>query len=123
MNDSEIKGWILYDDSCGFCRKWVPFWEETLRKRGLATAPLQSEWVAGALGLPTDQLLTDIRLWLTSGQQTRGADVYRYVMRRIWWTYPAYLLSIAPLFRSAFDLCYRAFASHRHQLSGACRLK
>jgi predicted DCC family thiol-disulfide oxidoreductase YuxK len=34
--------WILYDDSCGFCRRRVPFWEKTLQKRGFEIAPLQT---------------------------------------------------------------------------------
>jgi hypothetical protein len=25
-----IRGWVLYDDSCGFCRTWVPFWRKTV---------------------------------------------------------------------------------------------
>ena len=33
------KGWVLYDDGCGFCREWVPFWAPTLRKRGFGIAP------------------------------------------------------------------------------------
>ena len=118
----QIRGWVLYDDSCGFCRRWVPFWESTLRRRGFAISPLQAPWVSRTLTDGDGELLNDLRLVLADGRQIRGADVYRHVMRRIWWTYPLYLLSVAPLFRRAFDWGYRTFAANRHRISGACRL-
>ena len=115
-------GVVLYDDSCGFCRRWVPFWGETLRRRGFSIAPLQSELAAKRLTTSQDELLTDLRLLLADGRQIRGADVYRHVMRRIWWAYPLYLFSIAPLLRRIFDWSYRTFAANRHRFSKACGL-
>ena len=56
------------------------------------------------------------------GRVTRGADVYRDVMRRIWWAYPLFLFSVAPGLRSLFDGGYRAFARNRHRFSRACGL-
>jgi len=114
-------GWILYDDSCGVCRRWVPFWEKTLRKRGFEIATLQADWVKQKLQLNENDLLQDLRLLLTSGEQIRGADTYRYAMKRIWWAYPIYLFSIAPLGKNIFDLSYRKFATHRHQISRTCK--
>ena len=115
-------GWVLYDDSCGFCRRWIPFWADTLRKRGFLIAPLQSDWVVQRLNASDGDPLFDLRLLLTDGKQVRGADVYRYVMRRIWWAYPLYLLSVAPLLRRIFDWSYRTFANNRYRFSRACRL-
>jgi predicted DCC family thiol-disulfide oxidoreductase YuxK len=115
-------GWILYDDSCGICRRWVPFWEGTLRKRGFEIAPLQSDWVREKLHLDEKDLLQDLRLLLANGGQIRGADTYRYAMKRIWWAYPVYLFSIAPLGRNIFDWSYRKFATHRHRISSACKM-
>jgi predicted DCC family thiol-disulfide oxidoreductase YuxK len=115
-------GWILYDESCGFCRRWVPFWEETLRKRGFAIAPLQADWVRAKLQLSEDDLLQDLRLLLADGQKIQGANTYRYAMSRIWWAYPIYLFSIAPLGRKIFDWSYRKFAEHRHQTSNVCNM-
>ena len=97
------RGWVLYDDSCGFCQRWIPFWETTLRSRGFAIAPLQAPWVSRTLSLGDEELLNDLRLVLTDGRQINGADVYRHVMKRIWWAYPLYLFSVAPLFRRTFD--------------------
>lgn len=115
-------GWILYDDSCGICRRWVPFWERTLQKRGFAIAPLQADWVKEKLQLDENDLLQDLRLLLATGETIQGADTYRYAMKRIWWAYPIYLFSVAPLGKSIFDWSYRKFATHRHQISSACKM-
>ncbi len=116
------RGWVLYDDGCGFCRTWVPYWEKTLNRRGFAIAPIQSDWVVEALKLPDGEVPTDIRLLLADGGQVVGADVYRHVMRRIWWAYPVYLLSCVPFLRGLFDAAYRAFARNRFRFSKACGL-
>ena len=115
-------GWILYDDSCGFCRRWIPFWKSTLRRRGFEIAPLQADWVREKLSLSESELLRDLRLLLADGSQICGADVYRYAMRRIWWARPAYLLSVCPGLRSIFDWGYRTFATNRFRVSSACGL-
>jgi predicted DCC family thiol-disulfide oxidoreductase YuxK len=119
---SHLTDWILYDDSCGFCRRWVPFWKNTLRKRGFAIASLQTSWVKEKLQLDEIDLLQDLRLLLASGEQIRGADTYRYAMKRIWWAYPIYLFSIAPFGRNIFNWSYRKFATHRYQISRVCKL-
>lgn len=115
-------GWILYDDSCGFCRRWIPFWESALQRRGFSIAPLQADWVRAKLQLSDSELLHDLRLLLANGSQIRGADVYRYATRRIWWTWPVYLFSITPGLRSLFDWCYRIFATNRFRVSSVCGL-
>jgi predicted DCC family thiol-disulfide oxidoreductase YuxK len=83
MNENYSKGWILYDGSCGFCSKWIPFWKNTLAKRGFKIAPLQTDWVRQKLQLSEDELLRDLRLLLANGEQLQGAEVYRYAMKRI----------------------------------------
>jgi predicted DCC family thiol-disulfide oxidoreductase YuxK len=116
-------GWVLFDGSCGFCRSWVTQWENTLRKRGFAIAALQDDWVRQRLGSPAEEdLLADLRLLLDDGRQLQGADAYRFVMRRIWWTYPIYLLSRVPILRRVFDWGYRSFADNRYHFSRSCRL-
>jgi predicted DCC family thiol-disulfide oxidoreductase YuxK len=116
-------GWVLFDGSCGFCRSWVTYWVNTLRKRGFEIAALQEEWVRRRLDSPAEKdLLLDLRLLLDDGRQVRGADAYRYVMRRIWWTYPIYLFSIVPVLRRLFDWGYRSFADNRYHVSRSCRL-
>lgn len=115
-------GWVLFDDSCGFCRRWVRFWEPTLRRRGLAVAALQDEEFGRRLGLSEAERLYDFRLLFVDGTHLSGADAYRFAMRRIWWAYPIYVLSILPGFRRVFDKAYRAFADNRHRWSKTCGL-
>jgi len=117
----EPRGWLLYDEECGVCHQVVPRFEKTLRKRGFAIAPLQSERVRRRLGFPQNDMVS-IRLLLRDGRQIVGADVYRYVMKRMWWSYPVYVLSVAPLLRQAFDWSYRTFAANRYWVSKACGL-
>ena len=118
-----IIGWVLYDGACGVCARWVPFWGPTLRRLGLETAPLQAAWVLERTGLTPPALLDDLRLLHADGRLTSGADVYRFVMRRLWWAYPFFLLSVAPGGHQLFDWGYRTFARHRLQVSAACDLE
>jgi predicted DCC family thiol-disulfide oxidoreductase YuxK len=115
-------GWVLYDGDCGVCSRWVQSWGPALQRRGLAIAPLQSAWVQERTGLSPADLLSDIRLLQPSGQLLSGADVYRYLMRRIWWTYPCYLLSKVPGLSQLFEWAYRTFARHRMRVSASCGL-
>jgi predicted DCC family thiol-disulfide oxidoreductase YuxK len=68
-------------------------------------------------------LPTDIVLLFTDGRQIRGAEVYRYVLRRIWWTYPIYAASVVPGLRWVFDRAYRWFARNRLRVSAVCHLR
>jgi predicted DCC family thiol-disulfide oxidoreductase YuxK len=113
-------GWILYDNSCGFCRRWVPWWQRALRRRGFEIAPLQTEWVQAQLKLDDADLLNDLRLLLPDGSQVCGADVYRHATRRLWWAWPVYLFSVTPGLRLVFDWGYRTFARNRYRVSAAC---
>jgi predicted DCC family thiol-disulfide oxidoreductase YuxK len=119
---STVEGWVLYDASCGACSRWVPFWAPTLRRIRLDIASLQTPWVMENLGLGSDVLLADIRLLFADGRQLAGADVYRYVMRRVWWATPFWLFAVAPGTRRVFEMAYRAFAKHRHRISESCGL-
>jgi predicted DCC family thiol-disulfide oxidoreductase YuxK len=121
-DNSSIKGWVLYDGGCGFCSRWVPFWESTLKKQGFHIAPLQADWVAEKFNLSQDELTSDFRLLLADGEKVDGAEVYRYLMRRIWWATPLYFLSILPIFRNLFDAGYRAFADNRYWISRTCHM-
>ena len=118
----DMRGWILYDGSCGFCSKWVPFWSTTLARQGLGFAPLQADWVRDRIDMPEEELLSDLRLLLDTGEVISGPDVYRHVMRHAWWLTPLYLFSIIPGLSHLFDWSYRTFANHRYEVSAACRL-
>lgn len=123
MDEKDVCGYVLYDDSCGFCRRWIPFWGPVLLRRGFDIATLQSEWVRDRLGVSDDELIADLLLLLPNGQLVRGADVYRHVMRQIWWLYPLYLFAIVPVGRQVFDWGYRTFARNRFLVSRVCRFR
>ena len=120
LDERKPEGWVLYDGSCVFCSRWVSYWENTLKKRGFRIAPLQSDWIGEKLRLSDGELTSDFRLLLAGGEQLAGAEAYRYLMRRIWWAKPLYLISILPIFRTLFDAGYRAFADNRYFISRAC---
>ena len=108
--------------SCGFCSRWVPFWQNTLRKRGFLIAPLQADWVAEKFNLSENEVTSDFRLLLAHGEKLAGAEVYRYLMRRIWWATPLYFLSTLPILRDLFNAGYRAVADNRYWISRRCHL-
>lgn len=126
MTESEAgeprTGWVLYDADCGVCSRWVSAWAPTLQRYGLAVAPLQSSWVEERIGLARSDLIKEIRLLERDGRLHSGANAYRFLMRRIWWAYPLYLLSGLPGLRHAFDWAYRTFATHRMRISSSCGL-
>ena len=115
-------GWVLFDGSCGLCSRWVPWWSPTFDRLGLATAALQEPWIAARTRLSAEDLLRDLSILLADGTLIRGADAYRWVLRRRWWGLPIWLLVVVPPGRWLFDLGYRLFARNRHRISTACRL-
>jgi lipase maturation factor 1 len=118
-----LNGWILYDADCGFCERWVRFWSKTLERNGFGVDALQASWVGEALHMPSEELLHDIRLLKVDGEIVSGADVYLYVMRRIWWAWPLYSLFSLPGFHSIMRAGYRAFARNRYCASGSCKIQ
>jgi len=122
MNVS-VQGTVLYDGRCGFCSRWVKYWEGTLTRHGFEIASLDAGWVAERLKKPYEELLIDIRLLRADGELISGADVYLFVARRIWWAWPFYAIFSLPGFKWMIHTGYRWFARNRHHVSHACRLE
>lgn len=122
-NAAAVRGWVLYDGHCGFCSRWVRFWQSTLERHGFAIAGLEEPWVAQKLTMPYEALVRDIRLLLSDGQVVSGADVYLFVARRIWWAWPFYGLFSLPGLHWLIHTGYRWFARNRHYVSHACGLR
>jgi predicted DCC family thiol-disulfide oxidoreductase YuxK len=116
------KGWVLYDGECGFCSRWLAFWQPVLAKHGFDSVALQEPWVTKRLQVPTDELLYDIRLLTRQGELVSGANVYLQVTKRVWWASPLYAAFSLPGFNWLIHTCYRWFARNRYCVSGACRL-
>ena len=118
-----VLGVVLYDGQCGFCSRWVKRWSRALERRGFEIASLDEPWVARKLAMPREELLTDIRLLTSGGELISGADVYLYVMRRVWWAWPfSAILSLAGV-RRLVHIGYRWFARNRYFISRSCKLQ
>jgi predicted DCC family thiol-disulfide oxidoreductase YuxK len=122
-SDAPAKGWVLYDRDCGFCSRWLQFWQPTLAKHGFDSVALQEPWVTKKLQLLPEQLLYDIRLLTCDGKVVSGADVYLQVTKRIWWARLFYTVFSLPGFNWLIHTCYRWFARNRYCVSRACQLE
>ncbi len=91
-------GWVLYDGGCGFCFRWVHFWEGVIERRGFSLKDLQSAWEDGSLKRSQQNLLDDILVMTRDGELESGADAYLFVARRIWWAWPFYAIFRLPGF-------------------------
>jgi predicted DCC family thiol-disulfide oxidoreductase YuxK len=123
-NDAALprKGWILYDGGCGFCFRWVHFWEKVVERRGFAIKDLQSASADGSLQIPPEDLLDDIRVLTRAGKLESGADAYLYVARQIWWAWPFYAVFRLPGFNAVLRWGYRWFNRNRYRISRYCPL-
>jgi predicted DCC family thiol-disulfide oxidoreductase YuxK len=115
-------GWVLYDGGCGFCYRWVHFWENVIGKRGFSLKDLQSAWEDGSLKCPKEKLLDDIVVLTRDGRMESGANAYLYVARRIWWAWPFYAIFSLPGFNWMLWYCYRWFNRNRYRISRHCPL-
>jgi predicted DCC family thiol-disulfide oxidoreductase YuxK len=115
-------GWVLYDGGCGFCFRWVHFWEKVIERHGFALKDLQSAWEDGSLKRPQEKLLEDILVLTRDGKLESGADAYLFVARRIWWAWPFYAIFRLPGFNWILWHGYRWFNRNRYRISRHCPL-
>jgi len=107
------RGWLFYDADCHFCIKIVRAVAPTLQKRNFALAPLQDPRVSALLGLSQTELLLEMRLLLSDGQQAGGADAAVALAHEIWWARPLVWLSKLPGMMQLLRRAYRWTAAHR----------
>jgi predicted DCC family thiol-disulfide oxidoreductase YuxK len=107
------RGWLFFDADCAFCVKIVRALAPLLQKRGFALAPLQDPRVGALLGLSQSELLLEMRLLLSNGQQTGGADAAVALAHEIWWARPLVWLSKPPGMMQALRSAYRWIAARR----------
>jgi predicted DCC family thiol-disulfide oxidoreductase YuxK len=107
------RGWLFFDADCAFCVKIVRVLVPTLQKRGFALAPLQDPRVGALLGLTPSELLLEMRLLLSNGQQSGGADAAVALAHEIWWARPLVWLSKLPGMMQLWRRAYRWIAAHR----------
>jgi predicted DCC family thiol-disulfide oxidoreductase YuxK len=116
------EGWILYDGGCGFCFRWVHFWEKVVASRGFGIKDLQSASAEGLVQVAHDKLLDDIRVLTRRGDLESGADAYLYVARRIWWAWSFYAVFSLPGFNWILWWGYKWFNRNRYRISRHCPL-
>jgi predicted DCC family thiol-disulfide oxidoreductase YuxK len=107
------RGWLFFDADCDFCAKIVRAVAPTLQKRNFALAPLQDPRVGALLGLSQTELLLEMRLLLSNGQQTGGADAAVALAHEIWWARPLVWLSRLPGVMQLLRRAYRWTAARR----------
>ena len=107
------RGWFFYDADCHFCIKIARAVALTLIKRGFALAPLQDPRVSALLGLSQSELLLEMRLLMSNGQQTGGAEAAIALAHEIWWARPLVWLSRLPGMMQLLRRAYRWIATHR----------
>ena len=107
------RGWLFFDADCTFCLKIVRAVAPSLQKRGFALAPLQDPRVGPLLGLSQSELLLEMRLLLSNGQQIGGADAAVALAHEIWWARPLVWLSNLPGIMQLLRRAYRWIAAHR----------
>jgi predicted DCC family thiol-disulfide oxidoreductase YuxK len=107
------RGWLFYDADCHFCVKIIHAAAPTLIRRGFALAPLQDPRVGVLLGLSQTELLFEMRLLLSNGQQTGGADAAVALAHEIWWACPLVWLSKLPGMMQLLRRAYQWTAARR----------
>ena len=108
-----IRGWILYDRDCRFCRELALRFENVFAKRGFRFEPLQQTWVQERLNLTREQLLEEMRVLTTAGEAFGGADAVIFLTRQLWWTTPLAVLARLQFVHAMLDRLYRWVAAHR----------
>jgi predicted DCC family thiol-disulfide oxidoreductase YuxK len=116
-------GCIYYDGACRFCTGWIASWKQTLARHGFTVAPLQEPGAQQKLNLSDDELLRDLRMLTAKGEVLSGANVYLYVMRRVWWALPLFALFSLPVFNAIFHFGYRRVANNRYCIAGQCEVR
>jgi predicted DCC family thiol-disulfide oxidoreductase YuxK len=119
-NGTRRRGWVFYDADCAFCTSLARWLEPTLLRRGFHCAALQEPWVGIVLGLPREELLSELRVRTASGEVLGGADALLHLARHIWWAWPLYALAQIPSPRELMRAAYRAIAARRHCQSSIC---
>ena len=111
------RGWLFYDADCHFCVKIARAIAPTLHERNFALAPLQDPRVGALLGLSPTELLLEMRLLLSNGQQTGGANAAVALAHEIWWARPLVWLSKLPGMMPLLRRAYRSIAARRKCLA------
>ena len=107
------RGWLFFDTECKFCTQIARWLAPILERRGLAVAPLQDPRVGALLGLSRFELMREMRLLLSDGRQSGGADAAVALAREIWWARPLVWVAQFPGMMGLLRDGYRWIAARR----------
>ena len=114
------RGWLFFDTECKFCTRIARWLAPILERRGLAVAPLQDPRVGALLGLSRFELMREMRLLLSDGRQSGGADAAVALAREIWWARPLVWLAQLPGMMGLLRDGYRWIAARRSCAATVC---
>ena len=114
------RGWLFFDTECKFCTRIAGWLAPILERRGLAVAPLQDPRVGALLGLSRFELMREMRLLLSDGRQSGGADAAVALAHEIWWAHPLVWLAQLPGMTGLLRDGYRWVAANRKCAAASC---
>lgn len=114
--------WVLFDGECPWCISLARKLETTLRLRGFALAPLQTQWVRARLGLKPGEPLTEMKVLTGDGGPLGGGDAVAYLAGEIWWAWPLSFATSLPYGLPILRFAYRCIAERRACKNSACAL-
>jgi predicted DCC family thiol-disulfide oxidoreductase YuxK len=117
-----VRGWLLYDGRCPFCRAGVRRCGGIAVKRGYGLAPLQRRWVVERLAARSEPVPDAMLLLLPDGTLLEGVDGYLHLCRRIWWGWPLGLIGALPGIHWLLGRLYAWVARNRLGISRTCGL-
>ncbi len=121
--ESNFIGWVLYDGECGMCSHFAGINRKRLAGIKIGFMPFQTEGILQKFNIQLSDAQLEMYLVLKDGEIFKGAEAYRFCLKRLPWLYPLYFISILPGFRQIFDWTYRKVAQNRQGISKICRFE
>lgn len=113
---------IIWDDECGLCDGVVRRFRALYEARGYEFVPTRL-WLASLSPNERGRMTADeMRVVLRDGRVIGGAEAVAYLMRRVWWLWPAGVAGRLPVVRTVARKLYEAVARRRYQLCGTCKM-
>jgi hypothetical protein len=106
-----LRGWILYDDECRFCRNLARRFGNTFSQRGFVFT-----------SFPTGLRPSEMRVRTTGHRDFGGADAVVFLSRFVWWAKPLFFFAKLPGARPVLHRIYREIAAQRSCDNGSCKL-
>ncbi len=116
------KDWLCYDANCPFCVGLAEQFKGVLASRRFELVPLQEPRVRKRLGLVEAELVTEMRLLKSDGENFGGADALLEIGRHFWWAWPVRQIGRIPAAMKLLRAGYRWVARQRGCAGGVCTI-